>query len=84
MLLATLPWFFSSLNIFATIMNIRKAPISYLLWTICNIFWLIFDLFVIHVYAKAVIDFANLIISTSGFIIWQKSSKKKRKVKNYL
>lgn len=84
MLLAVLPWMVSSINVFATIMNIRKAPISYFLWTICNIFWLGYDLFVVHVYARAVLDVVNLITSTSGFIIWQKSSKKKKKIKNYL
>lgn len=84
MLVSSLIWGVSSLNIFATIMNIRKAPISYLLWTLCNIFWLCYDLFVVHLYARAMLDVVNLITSTSGFIIWQNQVKKKRKIKKYL
>lgn len=84
MLVSTLTWGFSSLNIFATIMNIRKAPISYFLWTFCNIFWLFFDIFVSHIYPRVAIDIINLITSISGFVIWQKSGNKKRKIKKYL
>lgn len=84
MLVSTLTWGFSSLNIFATIMNIRKAPISYFLWTFCNIFWLCYDIFVVPFYARVAMDIVNLITSILGFIIWQKSSKKKRKINKYL
>lgn len=84
MLVPALTWGFSSLNIFATILNIRKVPISYLFWTFCNIFWLFFDIFVSHIYPRVAIDIINLITSISGFVIWQKSGNKKRKIKKYL
>ena len=74
-----LTWGFSFLNIYATILNVRKAPISYLFWTFCNIFWLCFDIFVSHLYARVLIDIINLITSTYGFIVWSKSQKSKKR-----
>ena len=79
MIADALTWGFSCLNVYATILNIRKAPISYLFWTFCNIFWLCFDIFVSHLYARVLIDIINLITSTYGFIAWNKSQKSKKR-----
>lgn len=78
MIITALSWGFSSINIFATILNIKKIPISFLLWTFCNIYWLIFDLFVIHDYARVASDVINLITSILGFVVWSKSDFKKK------
>ena len=79
MIADALTWGFSFLNIYATILNVRKAPISYLFWTFCNIFWLCFDIFVSHLYARVLIDIINLTTSTYGFIVWNRSKKSKRR-----
>lgn len=80
-LITALSWGFSSLNIFATILNIKKIPISFLFWTFCNIYWLSFDLFVIKDYARVASDVINLITSIMGFVIWTQSDKKRKKRK---
>ncbi len=72
MIADALTWGFSFLNVYATILNIKKAPISYLFWTFCNIFWLCFDIFVSHLYARVLIDVINLITSSYGFFVWTK------------
>ena len=81
MLITALSWGFSSLNIFATILNIKKIPISFLFWTFCNIYWLSFDLFVINDYARVATDMINLITSILGFVVWMKSEKKRKQRK---
>lgn len=79
--ITALSWGFSSLNIFATILNIKKIPISFLFWTFCNIYWLSFDLFVIHDYARVATDVINLITSILGFVVWSKSDKNRKQKK---
>ena len=77
--ITALSWGFSSLNIFATILNIKKISISFLFWTFCNIYWLSFDLFVIHDYARVATDVINLITSILGFVVWTRSDKIRKK-----
>lgn len=79
--ITVLSWGFSSLNIFATILNIKKIPISFLFWTFCNIYWLSLDLFVIQDYARVASDVINLITSILGFVVWSKSDKNRKKRK---
>ena len=79
--ITVLSWGFSSLNIFATILNIKKIPISFLFWTICNIYWLAFDLFALHDYARVATDVINLVTSVLGFIVWSKSDKNRKRIK---
>lgn len=81
MFITALSWGFSSLNIFATILNIKKIPISFLFWTFCNIYWLSLDLFVIQDYARVASDVINLITSILGFIVWSKSDKNRKQKK---
>lgn len=79
--ITALSWGFSSLNIFATILNIKKIPISFLFWTFCNIYWLSIDLFVIKDYARVATDVINLITSILGFVVWTRSDKNRKQKK---
>ena len=79
MIADALTWGFSFLNVYATILNVRKAPISYLFWTFCNIFWLCFDIFVSRLYSRVLIDIINLITSIYGFVMWAKPKKSKKR-----
>lgn len=78
MIITALSWGFSSINIFATILNIKKIPISFLLWTFCNIYWLLFDLLFVKDYARFATDIINLATSILGFVVWSKSDFKKK------
>ena len=81
-MLTALSWGFSALNIFATLLNIKKVAISFLFWSFCNIYWLSFDLFALHDYARVATDVINLITSIYGFIVWTKSAKKHKTLKS--
>lgn len=74
MISSALVWGFSTVNIFATILNIRKIPASYFLWSLCNIFWLVFDIWY-KMYPRAILDVINLTTSIWGFVVWSRKSK---------
>lgn len=82
MIITALSWGFSSINIFATILNIKKIPISFLLWTFCNIYWLLFDLLFVKDYARFASDIINLSTSILGFVVWSKSDAKRKNRRN--
>lgn len=67
-------WFFSILNIFGTILNVKMNYRAFVIWTFCNIFWLSYDI-VTHQYARILVDIINLSTSTWGMISWYKKSK---------
>lgn len=67
-------WFFSILNIFGTILNIKMSYWAFVIWTFCNIFWLAYDI-VTQQYARILVDIINLSTSTWGMISWYKKSK---------
>lgn len=81
-MITALSWGFSALNIFATLLNIKKVAISFLFWTFCNIYWLGFDLFALHDYARVATDVINLITSIYGFIVWSRSEQKRKVLKS--
>ena len=58
-------WSFSIFNIFGTILNVKRSYWSFVIWTLCNIFWLLYDIFS-HQYARVLSDIINLTTSTWG------------------
>ena len=76
--LSAIVWVMSILAVIGSFLNVRDLKSCFLVWTICNIFWVCYDIFK-HEYARAVLDFINLITSTWGIIIWGKEIAKKRK-----
>lgn len=58
-------------GVVATILNVKKSPLSYLIWTFCNIYWLIVDISS-QSYFRAGIDVVYLITSIWGTFSWSK------------
>ena len=65
-------WSFSIFNIFGTILNVKRSYWSFVIWTLCNIFWLLYDIFS-HQYARVLSDIINLTTSTWGIFEWSKN-----------
>lgn len=74
-------WFISLLTLLGSILNVKKMPSSFVLWTISNIFWLVFDL-VNKVYSRAALDVVNLATSIWGLVSWFKPSFQNAKQKS--
>ena len=65
-------WFFSILAVIGSILNVKKINTCFIIWTICNIFWLIYDL-INHEFARSILDLVNLATSTWGIFAWFKT-----------
>lgn len=78
MLSNLITWFFVILNIFGTVLNIKMNYWSFVIWTLCNIFWLVYDFFT-HQYARLLADCVNLSTSTWGMIEWYNNYQKTKK-----
>lgn len=74
-------WFISLLTLLGSILNVKKMPSSFVLWTISNIFWLVFDL-VNKVYSRAALDVVNLTTSIWGLVSWFRPSFQTSKQKS--
>lgn len=68
-------WFMAILNILGTILNIKVDYRAFVIWTICNVFWLVYD-FCTNQYARIIVDIVNLATSTWGMIEWYNNQKK--------
>ena len=66
-------WLVSLTTIFGSILNVKKMSSSFMVWTCCNIFWLVFDI-INKAYARAVLDTVNLATSVWGLVSWIKPS----------
>lgn len=64
-------WVIATITILGSILNVKKIAACFVLWTICNVFWLIYDS-ISGVYSRALLDAVNLTTSTWGMISWFK------------
>lgn len=64
-------WLVSSITILGSILNVEKMPSCFIVWTCCNVFWLIFDI-INKAYARAILDLVNLATSIWGLVSWIK------------
>lgn len=76
MIIDLITWFFVIFNIFGTILNIKLDYRAFAIWTICNIFWLVYDFFT-HQYARLIADCVNLATSTWGLVEWYRNFQDK-------
>lgn len=60
-------------GVIATILNVKKSPWSYFIWTFCNIYWLVVDI-LSHSYYRAGLDVIYLITSIWGAFSWSKTT----------
>lgn len=66
-------WFFSILAVIGSILNVQKIRSCFIIWTICNVFWVIYDL-ISKQYARLILDCVNLATSTWGIFAWFKEN----------
>ena len=57
-------WVIASVCLVGTVLNIKKKRLCFVLWTIGNIAWLIFDI-ASGLYSRALLDTVQL-----GFAVW--------------
>ena len=69
----------SAIAVFGNILNVKRMQICFLVWLLCNIFWLIFDLNQ-KSYSRSILDLVNLFTSLWGTINWIKGKIKKNQV----
>lgn len=68
-------YLFAIINVVGTVLNIKMSYWSFVLWTICNVFWLVYDV-VTFQYARTITDIVNLATSVWGMIEWSKNRGK--------
>lgn len=61
----------SILCLIGSVLNVKKMSMSFVLWTISNVFWLAYDIYC-KFWARAVLDVVNLVTSTWGIVKWIK------------
>lgn len=73
-------WIIALVSIFAVfgnILNVKRMPVCFIIWALCNLFWLVLDL-TSHSYSRSALDAVNLCTSSWGILSWLKGSSKKR------
>lgn len=65
-------WFFTILSLFGSYLNCKKKKICFILWIICNVFWLLFDLKA-SVYSRVILDLVQTGFSIYGLMEWSKN-----------
>lgn len=77
MIVDLLIWSMAILNIFGTVLNIKVDYRAFVIWTVCNVFWLAYD-FYSKQYARIIVDIVNLATSTWGLIEWYNNYQNKK------
>lgn len=67
-------WFMSLVCVIGSVLNVKKMSMSFVLWTISNIFWLAYDIY-FKAYARSILDLVNLATSTWGIITWVRDER---------
>lgn len=70
-------WSMAIFNIWGTILNIKVDYRAFVIWTVCNVFWLAYD-FYSKQYARIIVDIVNLATSTWGLIEWYNNYQNKK------
>ena len=71
-------WGVSLITIVGSILNVKKLGLCFVIWTICNLFWLIYDI-ISGLYSRATLDLVNLSTSVWGMFEWLTPFGKKTK-----
>lgn len=64
-------WVATIIALAGTILNCKKIKWCFLLWTLTNVMWLIYDI-KNGTYSRAVLDFVQLILALYGIKEWSK------------
>lgn len=64
-------WIISIFNVAGSVLNVKKMPSCFFIWSCCNVFWLVYDI-INGAYARSVLDVVNLSTSLWGLVSWLK------------
>lgn len=70
-----IPWIITLVSIIGVVLNIKKKRICFVLWSITNVSWCIYD-FVIQAYAQSFLFLVYLGLSIWGIFEWKKEEIK--------
>jgi len=62
-------WLTTILCLIGTLLNVYKLRTCFILWSIGNIAWLAYDLY-IGLYSRALLDIVQLAFAIWGFYVW--------------
>lgn len=65
-------WILTAISLFGNWLNCRKLRVCFIVWILCNVGWLSYDL-AGFVYARAVLDAVQIGFSIYGYINWRKT-----------
>ncbi|NTU88598.1 MAG: hypothetical protein HGA54_01635 [Actinobacteria bacterium] len=64
-------WIISIVCLIGTVFNVKKLRACFVLWTLGNAAWLIYDISC-GLYSRALLDFVQLILAVWGIYEWGK------------
>jgi nicotinamide riboside transporter PnuC len=64
-------WLFTAISLLGNYLNCRKLRCGFLVWIVCNICWLAYDI-MNGIYSRAVLDIVQTGFSIYGYIEWGK------------
>ncbi len=67
-------WIIATISITGSFLNIKKNPLCFYLWNICEIMCLIID-YKNHQYGRAFLDLFLIVMNTYGIFSWSKKKK---------
>jgi nicotinamide riboside transporter PnuC len=62
-------WILTAMSVIGAYLNVKKKRISFLLYTIANIGWILTNLY-FEIYSQAALFFVFTLLSTYGWIEW--------------
>ena len=72
-------WIIAAISIVGSILNIKKNPVCFYLWVICEIMCLIIDT-KNQQYGRAFLDFFCIAMNIYGIFSWSKKEKSEKEV----
>jgi nicotinamide riboside transporter PnuC len=67
-------WIIAVISITGSFLNIKKNPVCFYLWTVCQIMCLIIDA-KNQQYGRAFLDFFLIVMNVYGIVSWSKKKK---------
>ena len=72
-LIKIIAWVLMAVSISGNYFNIKKLRVCFIIWTLCNIGWIIID-FYNGYYSRVILDTAQAIFCLYGFFKWRTES----------
>ena len=70
-------WLFTAISLLGNYLNCRKVRSCFLVWIVCNLCWLAFDI-INGIYSRAVLDIVQTAFSIYGYVEWGKIDEQEK------